>query len=240
MQVRTTDITAADKLSATVFFNSLSQLFNLSDAYVLDAFARNGQLTVSAYKNLVNRTGITCWELGAEHEAALMKLSNDVHIGCSYQMAQEDHDNGIVFDMIVIDTPQGLHNDCYGVAHAEHFDFLEAACKLIDQEGILVLYVNKKPYNKEEVGSYGYDEYAEYNFNAWMTTRTTFYGQANITEEQAIAAYRKHLFFQGFVIKSVIATPCISDVPGMPAYAFRLGLAIERIARIARVAHHPV
>jgi hypothetical protein len=134
--------------------------------------------------------------------------------------------------LVVIDTPQGAHTDSHGNVHFEHFDFFKMTLQwMLKDRGVVVVYVNKAPYDKNEVGSHGYDEYEEYDFPKWMRARSDFYEtgcDCRVTEEQAIAAYRRTAEFEGFKVKNVLTVPCFSDVPGKEPYAFRVALEVAR------------
>jgi hypothetical protein len=227
VKIRTCDVTGADKLSAKLFFDALFGFYEIGpDA--LDMFARDGALTVSRYYTEINNLDL--WELNAEHRPALEKFNpREIIIGCSYtSMGGCTHK----YDMVVIDTPQGIHNDAFGIAHIEHFDVLRHIKGMLKPKALIVLYVNKRPYNKEEVGSHGYDEYAEFNYKKWMAARASFYDVGShgiISEEDAIAAYREVLADQNLAVTSVLSVPCYSDVQGVEPYAFRLALQVEPI-----------
>ena len=228
MKVRQVEVTDSDRISAQIFFQALCQFYDLSEAQALDMFARTGDLTVSNYKPWVKE--IDCWELNPEHESALRALDvNDIKIGCSYKTMEECEKQ---YDLIVIDTPQGIHSDWQGVPQVEHFGVLNKVAKLMKDRCLIVLYVNMYPYNKEEVGSVGYDEYDEYNFENWMEVRKDFYEEFSpITEATALAAYE--LFFEAhdYVVKSVMLIPCLSDTGGEP-YAFRVALDLQSISGV--------
>lgn len=225
LSIREVMTTEADQKSAQTFFQAVSEIFDLSEAKALDMFARTGELTVVNYKNAVKE--LHCWELMPDHEETLRVLHNpaEIRIGCAYNSAlATDHE----FDFIVIDSPQGAHSDHFGLVHFEHFDIVKDFLRpMVADECIVVLYVNKSPYDKNVVGSHGYDQYSEYNYNAWMVARQDFYGSAVVTEEEAIAAYRKAV--GGWAtIEQVLTVPCFSDVPDMPPYAFRIALKLSR------------
>lgn len=221
-EVATTD---ADRRSAKSLFRTVLDTFDLKEAKALDMFARTGELTVVNYRAAVKELHL--WELMPEHERALWleHAPHTVKIGCSYQSAANCTDK---FDFIVIDSPQGAHSDYQGKVHYEHFDVVrDLLPKLAADTCVVVLYVNKAPYNKDEFGSHGYDQYSEYDFPAWMMARRMFYGSIRITEEQAIAAYRGAVSHWA-TVDQVIVTPCHSDVPEYPPYAFRLALSLKR------------
>lgn len=228
MKVRQFDVSESDARSARLFFDAVRGFYDLSELHVLDAFARNGQLTVSSYQPYVNQ--ITAWELGAEHEDALVDKvgAHNVRIGCSYATAEEE---GPKYDMVVIDTPQGLHHDSTGKVHAEHFDFLEITLeRLLTDRGLVVLYVNRSPYNRDEVGSHGYDEYAEYDFEQWMRARQAYYGAVKIDPSLALQAYKLAGIRHGFELVNETIVPCYSDVEGLEPYSFRVCLEYARKA----------
>ena len=228
MKVREVHTSDSDRRSAQVFFDALLAFWDFRAGSALDAFARNGQLTVQNYSNMVER--VTAWELGEEHRPSLEKFNlYDLEFGDSYRLADEYQ--GDPFNLVVIDTPQGAHKDSYGNVHFEHFDFIKVALKkLASRKCVLVLYVNKDPYDKNEVGSHGYDEYEEYDFAAWMAARQEVYGTTGnqVTEGEALTAYRRLVHWCGYKTNSVLMVPCFSDVPGRKPYAFRIALEVER------------
>jgi hypothetical protein len=227
MKVKTVHTTLADQKSAHVFFGALRQMYDLTSMSVLDAFARNGELTVKNYGEVVRR--LECWELGWEHKEDLLKITPNVVIGDSYDALENAVFMEQKFDLIVIDTPQGIHKDGRGQKRYEHWDFLRRSAKLIERTGLFVLYVNKEPYDRDRIGSHGYDEYVEYDYREWMRVRQQYYGSSIITEEDAISAYRQDLRENGLVVTGILSVPCYSDVPGLAPYAFRLALAVERV-----------
>lgn len=226
MLIRQHDVTEADKKSAETFFSALNQTFDLKNMDVLDAFARNGQLTVSSYCRDVK--SVTCWELSPEHEVSLRQYTDKVKIGDSYAYMSDAILAKEKWDCIVIDTPQGLHSDSLGRTHAEHFKFLEMSLGALRNRGIVVLYVNKRPYDKNVLGSHGYDQYSEYNFADWMAIRESFYGSVNVDTQYALEAYSTLLFHSGWVVENVLVVPCSSDVPDYKPYAFRLALEVRK------------
>ena len=231
MKVRQVDTSDADQISAALFFDMLAGFYDMTNWDVLDAFARNGQLTVSKYIDGVARTD--CWELGEEHREALIDLgAANVEIGCSYSTVHLCDEQ---YDMIVVDTPQGAHKDSLDRVHFEHFDFLRMMYPLMKSTCMVVVYVNRKPYHRDDFGSHGYDEYDEYDFENWMIERKRFYGQLGsskfyLPEEHAIQAYRTLFNKLGLQITRMFMVPCHSDVPGLEPYAMRLGLELKRMA----------
>ena len=239
MKIKTVDVTEADYESAALLFNSLEALHDIywPDQYkvkVLDAFARNGQLTIKNYQHW-NGVEIHAWELSKEHEAALQSIASvkTVAIGCSYARADKVIATRIVngdnpeYNMIVIDTPQGLHKSADGVVHVEHFDFLKKAWSFLpDKGGVIVLYVNTKPYNKDVQGEHGYDQYEEYNFESWMNKREGIYGKFFPKISEVIAAYENDAASFGWRLVNPLLIPCFSDVPSLPPYAFRLAFRV--------------
>jgi len=230
MPIRKVDVSEADKKSAQVFFDALFGIYDLKEARVLDAFARNGQLTVN---NIAKRTvgSLECWELQEEHREDLRQYTGLVYIGDSYKFLEGAIEKGRQYGLIVIDTPQGLHKDSKGVIHAEHFDFFRQSLQLIAKSAIVVLYVNKSPYDKNVEGSQGYDEYPEYDFKEWMKKRIEFYGVEGVSESGALRGYQQALMDSctGLSIKSVLQVPCFSDVPGKDSYSYRLALELVRL-----------
>jgi 16S rRNA G966 N2-methylase RsmD len=228
MKVREIHVSDSDKRSAEIFFDALLKFWDLREGSALDAFARNGQLTLACYANRVAQA--TAWELGAEHREQLERFPlYDLQIGCSYGMARACEDR---FDLVVIDTPQGAHKDSMGQVHFEHFDFFRTTLQqLLKDRGVIVVYVNKEPYDKNEVGSHGYDEYEEYDFRAWLRARSDFYNlgcRSKLEEGEALEAYRSLVEFEGYRVKNTLIVPCFSDVPGKEPYSFRLAMEVKK------------
>lgn len=231
MKVRETDVAKSDIDSARLFFNALAGFYDLTDVEVLDAFARNGQLTVDSYVPLLKGTShLDLWELGEEHRDALTAVPHrNIRIGCSYETA-ETWD--LKYDMVVIDTPQGIHNDYADVPHVEHFDFYKLALRrLLKPKSLVILYCNKTPYNRDEVGSHGYDEYAEYDFKAWMKGRRDFYSTTpqNVSLAEMLNRYAFEAMRAGFDVTNHLVVPCYSDVEGLAPYSFRLAMDLKKI-----------
>jgi hypothetical protein len=224
VKVRQVEVSKADSKSAEIFFHALTSYYDLSEANALDMFARTGALTVTNYFYHVE--GLDVWELNPDHQSDLEAFSPDeVKIGCSYKHLEECDKQ---YDLIVVDTPQGLHSDWQGVVHAEHFGVLSKLSRIMAERCIVVLYVNMAPYDKAHHGSQGYDEYEEYNFSEWMRLREDFYeGDFVVTEAQALAVYEKLFEAHGYCMKSALMIPCFSDVPGLEPYAFRLAIEVE-------------
>ena len=238
MKIREVDTSVADQISAKVFFDSVRGLWDISEWKVLDAFARNGQLTVSNYGMDVGELHL--WELSDQHKHDLQliaakrgKKKTSIHFGCSYEHVARLRADGAIdfhkYDMVVIDTPQGIHHDWLGIEQTEHFGFLNFELPwLLKDESFVVLYVNKKPYNAKELGSHGYDEYEEYDYDKWMRNRSSFYGARVVDEGQAISTYARLFGHYGFDVNQVVVTPCFSDVQGLAPYSFRLGLSLRK------------
>ena len=225
MKIRSVNVSDSDKKSARVFFDALTNMFEFTSA--LDMFARDGALTVSSYAPKV--PDLHLWELCGEHLPALQRFNPaEVRIGCSYQAMLEATGT---HDLIVIDSPQGIHSDWQGTTHIEHFFALAGIGKFVADRAVVVLYVNKKPYNRDNAGDHGYDQYEEYDFKAWMAARRTFYSHSpyKLTDAVAIHAYAREFGFMGFDVVNTLVVPCYSDVPRKESYAFRL--AVELVKR---------
>ena len=214
MKIKTVHTTEADRESARVFFGALLGMYVVTGP-TLDMFARNGELTVSAYKAHVYGP-VDLWELDPAHAPALRAFSPRVlFTGCSYGAMILTPNK---YEMIVVDTPQGIHTDysssgqhrCFR-RHAEHFYVMKNIGPLLEDHAIIVLYCNRTPYNRDTEGSHGYDEYVEYDFDEWMAAREDFYGgdPQNTPEEAMLMAYRKVLSAQGFRVRGVTLPPAI-------------------------------
>ncbi|MDH5184869.1 MAG: hypothetical protein OEX12_13385 [Gammaproteobacteria bacterium] len=222
----------ADTRSAELLFNAIADFYDMSQATVLDMFARDGAITIRSYQDKVRN--VHAWELDGKHERILSNINNvsEVVVGCSYTHLQRS--KGTLqghYDMVVLDTPLGLHRDEEGNTRCEHFDALRGVIDsgILKDKSLIVMYCNRNPYNRDEIGSHGYDEYEDYNFDEWMALRATFYKVSGpLTEEQMISAYRSVALQYGYQLSGVIATPCHSDIQGSPPYAFRLCLELTK------------
>lgn len=227
MQVRHVNVSDADGRSAKLLFDVLTGFYDLREARACDMFARNGQLTVANYAGRV--ASVDAWELNAEHMGALRAIAANVsvRIGCSYLQAAIAVGR---YDLIVIDSPHGAHTDYSGAVRYEHFHALTQLPKLAKDRCIVVLYVNKSPYDRAVEGDHGYDRYEEYDFGEWMRPRAQFYGfnPRRITEAMALCAYEQELLMLGFKTVNTVIVPCYSDVPRKENCAFRLGLEVVR------------
>jgi len=224
MQVRQVQVSDADCESAKLFFSALTGFFDFSAVDALDMFARTGALTVVNYFHSVANFDV--WELRPEHKDALEKyMPRDIRIGCSYQTLVTCVRR---YGLIVIDTPQGLHTGYDGVVHTEHFEILQRLSSIMADRCVVVVYVNKRPYNKQHVGSHGYDHYDEYDFNEWMENREVFYGDAYVTDARALTAYERVFRGMGRAIANVVSVPCYSDVGELSPYAYRLAMEVVR------------
>jgi hypothetical protein len=211
---------SADKISVEAFYSVLFKTYDLADAQVLEAFARDGAITVSSYVQYLNhpKTQLECWELNPAHERRLREYTYKVRIGDSYELLLDAIIKGRTWDVIIIDIPQGLHSSSDKEIHAEHFDFLPLALRALNDEGVVVFNLNRQPYNRDEKGSHGYDEYAEYNYQTWMRKREEFYGCVSHREEVLLGVYRQIAYEAGYVVKSFTVVPALPNVDGMEIY----------------------
>lgn len=218
---------SADQESVARFYATLFSIYKIEGA-TLDMFARDGALTVHNYQRYINGK-LDLWELDPQHAVALHHfLPREVRIGCAYSALKATQSK---YELVVIDSPQGIHHDVYGKEHVEHFTAMEQVGRILEDHALIVLYVNQRPYDRAEAGDHGMDTYAEYDFPHWMLAREQFYRDdpTNVAVEEAIWAYRKVLKRQGFQIKGVVMTPYLSDVPGRDSYAFHLGLEVVKV-----------
>jgi hypothetical protein len=169
------------------------------------------------------------WELCPDHAQALRSMgAREIRIGCSYRSLEETQRR---YGLIVVDTPQGVHANCQGERRVEHFGVLDRIDRLVAERAVIVLYVNRQPYDKAELGEHGYDRYEDYDFGYWMNVRSFFYSTDvpdDVSEERALGAYRRRLSACGLRVVNTLTVPCHSDVAGYPPYAFRLALEVER------------
>lgn len=222
------EIDAADERAAQLFFNALVDFYDLKQLRALDMFARDGMLTVKRYFRDVK--SVDCWELNEEHREALKVFHpREIVIGDSYKTVKFCTRE---YGLIIVDTPQGI----YGGGHVEHFDMIPLLPKIMADRCIVVLYVNKQPYDKFATGHYGRDEYPEYDFKKWMKARDKFYGEVPwgsqhviqyVTEVDALRAYNHHFLQYGFKAKSTLMIPCYDFADGLPP-SFRVALELVR------------
>jgi hypothetical protein len=114
----------------------------------------------------------------------------------------------------------------------EHFRALDMLPPIMADDCLVVLYVNKEPYDRDRMGSHGYDQYDTYDFKLWMDARAKFYrviSPARVTEEEALLAYRRYFASRGFMVKQILAVPCYSDVEAYPPYAFRVAFSLKAV-----------
>lgn len=225
------EIDKADHAGADIFFMALTGFFDLEWRRTLDAFARDGILTVKRYRDKVAK--LDAWELNPEHKDALMAFSPDtVRIGCSYEGLTEAAARGEKWSFIIVDTPQGLYPTGEGTVVAEHFTWMGRLPDIMADDCVVAFYVNKRPYSREDTENFGRDEYAEsYNFDKWMQLRAQFYGVADgriITDEQAISAYSRLFESRGYAVKHLLVTPCYDFAPGLPP-SFRCAMQLVKI-----------
>jgi hypothetical protein len=211
-----------------LFFDALTRFYDLSEVVALEMFARNGQMTLARYASKVRE--VEAWELNPEHEAALRAIGPNVEvkIGCAYLAASWKDRR---FDLVVLDAPQGAHKDWSGGVRFEHFHAIDHLSKLVRPRSIVVVPVNKAPYDRAVEGEeHGYDRYDEYDFKAWMRERQSFYSHSpyKISEAVALHAYDRVLSFQRLEVVNVLMSPVYSDVPRKENYMFWLALELVR------------
>lgn len=191
-------------------------------AAAIDMFARDGAMAIRNFQDLTWEA----WEIDPVHQPALEALGvvpGNIYIGDTFHIRYLDH---ALCDMVWVDAPQGTFKDNKGSLHSEHFELLEDALALLRGKGLLVLYVNKQPYNKEVTGDYGVDTYPEYSFEGWMARRRAFYGKEFITDAEALVTYDRVMDRLGWSIKSTMMFPCLTNLSGMPP-SFRLVLEVQ-------------
>jgi hypothetical protein len=216
-------IVDADHKGADLFFTALTTYYDLRGMSALDMFARDGDFTDR--KSVVLVQELDLWEINPEHTQALNDFKpREVRIGCSYASLKQCQRK---YDLVVVDSPQGVYPDYEGKVHAEHFDLIEELPKILKDRAIVVLYVNKEPYNRDLVGDLGYDKYDTYNFDTWMEKRERFYGKRHVSEADALFAYRYRFALHRFRTVSVLVTPCLQGDPGLPP-TFRLAMELVR------------
>lgn len=217
-------IDGADFRAANLFYNMVTNFYDLRQTVALDAFARDGSLTVCNYYKEV--MALDVWEYQDLSEQLKQYGPRNIVIGDSFRTVVDHTEK---YGFIVVDTPQGLYEGG-GMVTAEHFDFLPLMADIMEDRCIVVVYVNSQPYNKDEIGSYGREEYEQYDFDKWALEREGFYGITKgqeVTPEIATHTYRNVFKQMGYEIESMILGPCYSFAPGLPR-SFRLALELVR------------
>lgn len=213
-------ITALDRQFHARFCMEIKNRYPHYVGSALDMFARKGDMSVVNCPDWM----WDAWEIEPTCRVALESLGcRKVVIGDTYDIVQNWP---FKYDMIWVDGPQGIFPDSKGGRHSEHLDLIPQALSMLRHGwGLLVLYVNKEPYNKVQEGDFGLDTYSEYDFDEWMKNRVDFYGKCVITESEALLSYETLIRRCGYGVKSMMMWPSIMDMPGMPP-SFRLVLEI--------------
>lgn len=219
------EIDAADFKATGLFFDAVLGFYDLSQRDALDMFARDGALTVHLYADKVR--SLDLWEIDPIYEPTLRKFTDNVHIGCSHKQLME---TDRTYGFMVLDAPEGVYHDWRGRPHSEHFDLIPQLPRIMANNCIVVVYVNKEPYDASKVGSHGRDVYPGYDYQAWMQRRADFYHTDHpnkVSTATALQAYRREFRLLGFDLKSELIVPAYDMGIGMPP-SFRLAMELER------------
>lgn len=220
-------IDEADFKATDLFFNALMGFYDFSQLDALDMFARDGTLTVCRYADKVK--SLALWEINPEWKDALSKFgAKEVHIGCSHEQMFNSEDK---FSFIVVDAPQGVYTDWRGTQHSEHFDLIPDLPQIMQDRCIIVMYVNKKPYDASQHGDFGRDVYPNYSYQKWMDRRAAFYDVDDASEidiADAMLAYRTAWKEAGYKSISEVVISCYDMGIGMPP-SFRVAFELVKV-----------
>lgn len=216
----------ATKQTSRTFFDALSSLYDLSSLHILSPFTGFADLTLVELLPHVDADKLECWIYTDEQMLDLPKMVTHFHKGDAYDLLKEAKKFRQVFQMIDIDTPQGLHKDAQDNWVPEHFRFLRECLPLLDNQALVILYVNLSPYDKTQVEDGR--GYPDFQYEHWMYERRKFYGSTHITHETALSAYRSLLNLERFDIQNVLMMPCLQDVENRSSYAVRMALHVVR------------
>lgn len=222
------EIAQADRKGASLFFQAIKTFWSdWKDVEALDMFARNGELTVRHYVDFTDKLDV--WDWNPSNIEPLQRFPvRRINVGCSFTALKTCPRQ---YDMVVCDSPQGMFHAEDGHDRVEHFEIVPQLHSILKDRSLVVLYVNKEPYDRGQVGHFGHDYAERYHFGSWMLARERFYGIKDgryLTEQEALATYQAQFARHGLKIVNMMITPCITaGLPGMPP-AFRLALELVR------------
>ena len=217
----------ADAHSDFDFFSNLLSFYTIT-GNSLELCSGDGARTIASYRALIDGPLDVC-EISSKHKPALMELDlRKITFDCSYRYVQDSKEK---YQMVVVEGPQGTHKDWLGNMHAEHLGFIPSVTKIMEDHSLLVLYCNRRPYNRAVFGHHGCDKYDTYDYNLWMKMRKAFFNHSpqSIPYHVMLKTYTDKLEGAGFRVVNVFMQPCYSDVPELPPYGFRLGLELEKV-----------
>ncbi len=151
---------------------------DLSRMRALEVFAREGNWHAKSYANKVE--SLDAWEIDSRFKKGLRKNLPKAKIKITDSIKETSiKSNFSKYDFIVVDNPQ----NCYGpkLKYCEHFEIIPKIAKLLNQEGVLIFDINRKPFNFD-------------NFPLWKKRREKFYGLKNtgkITIKWLLGFYKK-------------------------------------------------
>lgn len=153
----------------------------LKDMVALDFFAREGDWQSHQIAERVAK--VHAWEIDPRFESNLKKnlpVDATVVIGDSFDILKNSAE---IFDLIVLDNPQG----CFGKGYCEHFEALPAILERLPTTGVVIFNVKTKPFN--------YDDKLE-----WQARRNSFYGvdSRSLDEKFVFDFYEKYFNTRGF------------------------------------------
>lgn len=207
----------ATLVSSHLFFSKLNKLYDLKTLRVLSPFSGYGYLTLGPLLSFVDYGQVEAWVYNEEERDAVIERVGTCKIGDAYDLLGQSIARQETFHLIDIDTPQGLHTS-HGETKTEHFNFFQQAVRLIDRWGLVVVYVNLRPYRNSHAG---------FDHDTWLHNREAFYGAAYPTFSAVFKAYETALQSTCLTIQNIVAMPCFSDVEGMPVNAMRVAFELQ-------------
>src|SRR3989344_6827208 len=117
---------------------------DLSQMKTLEIFAREGDWHTRSYADEVR--SLDAWEIDPKFKKNLSKNLPNAKIKITDSIKEIGRkSNFSKYDFIVIDNPQY----CYGpkLKYCEHFEIIPRIAKLLNNEGLLIFDINRKPFN---------------------------------------------------------------------------------------------
>src|SRR5271157_5135512 len=128
----------ATKKTSQVFFKLLDSLYDLWQMRVLSPFSGDGSLTVEEYLKFVDLARLECWTYTkAQRESVRAMGVAQVGQGDAYDLLKRAKLKGCKYDLIDLDTPQGIHLDLNSRPCVEHFRFFTDCLPLLGNHGII-------------------------------------------------------------------------------------------------------
>lgn len=154
---------------------------SLKELTALDFFAREGDWQTHQVAKKVSK--IHAWEIESKFEKKLrdnLPSNAEIVIGDSFETLKSNKE---IFDLIVLDNPQG----CFGNGYCEHFEALPSVLSHLADSCVIIINVKVKPFNYEDK-------------HEWRQRRNDFYGvdATCLDEEFVFKFYNQYFSSHGF------------------------------------------